>query len=101
MRTWSKVQTRKPASSASGELESETVNGPMAPATKRGRPVLFAMRAHHSRDFRGACGYVGVCAPAVVARVFHEKFALTDARGGKGVGLDDVSTRLEKTPVNV
>jgi hypothetical protein len=50
--TWSKVTTRKPASSASGELESDTVSGPMAPATKRGRRRRLATRSAHSRHCR-------------------------------------------------
>ena len=126
-RTWLHVgrldlverQTRKPASSASGELESETVSGPTAPATKRGRPVLLAMRSAHSRhcladlfvDFPGEVveKFVfddtlikrRVLAAALFARVFHKKFTLADAGGGKGIGLDDVRARFKKAPMNV
>ncbi len=34
-----RARRETPASSASGEFDSDTVSGPMAPATKRGRPV--------------------------------------------------------------
>ena len=42
-----------------------------------------------------------VFAPAVLARVLHKELALADARGGKGVRLDDVRAGFEEAPVNV
>jgi hypothetical protein len=42
-----------------------------------------------------------IFAPAMLARVVHEELALTNARGGEGVGLDDVRAGFEEAPVNV
>ncbi len=43
----------------------------------------------------------GVFAAAVLAGVFDEEFALGDAGGSKGVGLDDVCPGFEEAAVNV
>jgi hypothetical protein len=42
-----------------------------------------------------------VFAAAVLARVVQKKFALTDARSGKSVGLDDVRAGFKEAPVDV
>jgi hypothetical protein len=116
--TWSKVTTRKPASSASGEFESETVSGPTAPATKRRRPstcatrsALAALQGAGSLISHASCVEEAVLedalierrvfAPAVLARVVDEELALRDAGGAEGVRLDDVGPGLEEAPVDV
>ncbi len=62
--TWSKVTTRKPGSSASGEFESDTVSGPIAPATKRCRPSALATRSAHSRHCRADSSLISQASPS-------------------------------------
>ena len=113
------MTTRKPASSASGEFESETVSGPMAPATKRWRPsalrdAIGPLAALPRRLLVDLPGQVAeervlddllverrVLAAAVLARIVDEELALGDAGGAEGVGLDDVRAGLEEAPVDV
>ena len=113
------MTTRKPASSASGEFESETVSGPIAPATKRWRAVgvgdavgpLAALPRRLLVDLPGQVVEERVLddllverrvlAAAVLARIVDEELALGDAGGAEGVGLDDVRAGLEEAAVDV
>ena len=102
-----------------GEFESDTVSGPIAPATNRCRPVSFATRSAHSRHCRADFSLISharllqkrivddflvelrILAAAMLARIVDEKLALRNAGRAKGICLDDVGARLKKPPMNV
>ena len=57
-RTCSKVTARNPGSFTSGESEVVTGSGPNEPATKRDRPLAFAIRSAAPRAIRAAAKFI-------------------------------------------
>ena len=74
--------------------------GPFA-TLARGLFVDFPCQVVEERILDYALIKRWIFAPAMLARVVHEKFALADAGGGKGVGLDDIGASLQKAAVDV
>ena len=117
--TWSKVTTRNPGSSASGEFESDTVSGPngsshkplppggvghaIRPLSPLPRRLLVDLprQALQKRVFNHLLIKLGILSPPVLARIVDKELALRNAGRPKGVGLNDVRPGLQKPAMNV